>query len=382
MRDRSRGGDYRSRDRNDERFREDNSRYDNRNYNNRGRSDYGPRSRYSNTRGDYGPVLARELDSSYEEKVHRNYANSVFVGNLTYNCTPEDLKDYFSSVGEVVRADIITSRGHHRGMGTVEYTNTRDVDEAIRQFDGSYFMDRSIFVRQDNPPPESKHERSTNRRTLNNQRREGDQNSYIVRVQNLPYSINWQALKDMFKECGDVSRADVDMDSSGYSKGSGIVVFSDETTMNKAIDMYNNFECEGKTLSVTEVKKDQGEKTERNVRTPETLETPESIDSVNEESIVTATKFTEGYEPNGAPGNFIFCSNLPDSTAKSDLFDLFGTIGSIANAELRYDAVTKSPTGIAVVEYNDPADADICIDRLQKYNYGGCDLDISYAKKI
>lgn len=44
--------------------------------------------------------------------------------NLTFDCTPEDLKELFGTVGEVVEADIITSKGHHRGMGTVEFTKT------------------------------------------------------------------------------------------------------------------------------------------------------------------------------------------------------------------------------------------------------------------
>lgn len=50
----------------------------------------------SGARGDYGPLLARELDSTYEEKVNRNYSNSIFVGNLTYDSTPEDLTEFFT----------------------------------------------------------------------------------------------------------------------------------------------------------------------------------------------------------------------------------------------------------------------------------------------
>ncbi|CAL9729977.1 serine/arginine (SR)-type shuttling mRNA binding protein Hrb1p [Monosporozyma unispora] len=357
----------------------DNGRYRDRGYNSRGRQDYRMRGRYQSNRGDYGPVLAKELDSSYDEKVHRNYANSIFVGNLTYNCTPDDLKEHFSGIGEVVRADIITSRGHHRGMGTVEFTNTRDVDEAIRQFDGSYYMDRSIFVRQDNPPPESKRERPQNRRSENDFRKEINRPSFSVRVENLPYSINWQALKDMFKECGEVSRADVDVDGRGYSQGTGVVVFPDEAVLKKAIEMYNNCQIDGKTLSVTAINNSAKVQTE-DPEAQQPSPSPMVIDQEATSTTESATKFTEGYDANGERNNFIFCSNLPDSTAKSDLFDLFGTIGPVTNAELRYDA-SGNPTGIAVIEYGETVDADTCIERLNNYNYGGCDLNISYAKK-
>lgn len=337
------------------------------------------RSRYQSNRGDYGPVLAKELDSSYDEKVHRNYANSIFVGNLTYESTPDNLKEHFSTIGEVVRADIITSKGHHRGMGTVEFTNTRDVDEAIRQFDGSYFMDRAIFVRQDNPPPESKHERPQSRRVENDYRKENSSPSYSVRVENLPYSINWQALKDMFKECGEVSRADVDMDGRGYSQGTGVVAFPAEETLKKAIEMYHNYEIEGKRLSVVAI----DNSVEVSVGAAEGQQpspSPMLVDQEDTTNTETATRFTEGYEANGERNNFIFCSNLPESTAKSDLFDLFGTIGQVTEAELRYDD-SGNPTGIAVIEYSNIIDADTCIERLNNYNYGGCDLNISYAKK-
>lgn len=278
-----------------------------------------------------------------------------------------------------MRADIITSKGHHRGMGTVEFTNTRDVDEAIRQYDGSYFMDRSIFVRQDNPPPESKRERFQNRRTQNRNPREDYRRSYTVRVENLPFSINWQALKDMFKECGEVSRADIDVNAMGQSTGTGEIVFPYEDTMRRAIEKYNNYEIEGKTLKVCEIKRGSNNTQENTGQQPLVMSTTgeEHVDSDNKPN---GGDFTEGYVANGERNNFIFCSNLPESTARSDLFDLFGTIGSVSQAELRYDP-TGNPTGIAVVQYADISDADTCITRLNNYNYGGCDLNISYAKK-
>ncbi|GCE99328.1 mRNA-binding protein [Zygosaccharomyces mellis] len=336
-------------------------------------------SRFRKSKGDYGPVLARELDSTYDEKVNRNYANSVFVGNLTYDCTPEDLKDYFSQVGNVVRADIITSRGHHRGMGTVEFTNTEDVDEAIRRFDGAYFMDRQIFVRQDNPPPENNNsERVQERRRERSFTGIGSSNSggtgsgdisnapiYEVFVANLPYSVNWQALKDMFKECGNVIRADVELARNGYSRGFGTVIYGTPEEMQDAIARFHGYELEGRILEVREG---------RNSAVDESP--PEPIDDSNHFN----SEFTEGVTDGGERNCLIYCANLPFSTATSDLYDLFETIGKLNNAELRFDS-EGAPTGVAIVEYENIEDADVCIDRLNNYNYGGCDLEISYGKR-
>lgn len=334
-------------------------------------------------RGDYGPVLARELDSTYDEKVNRNYANSIFVGNLTYDCTPEDLKDHFSEVGEVVRADIITSRGHHRGMGTVEFTNSDDVDEAIRRFDSSYFMDRQVFVRQDNPPPESARERPPTRerkeRKPAGQYGQQQYPAYEVFVANLPYSVNWQALKDMFKECGNVIRADVELDRNGYSRGFGTAIFGTPEEMQAAIERYNGYELEGRVLDVREGRNATGA-----AGGPGASDAAGEAESVPAEPASTeapqTTGLTDGVVGGGERNNMIYCSNLPFSTATSDLYDLFETIGKVNNAELKYDAEGQ-PIGVAVVEYANIEDADVCMERLNNYNYGGCDLDISYAKR-
>lgn len=297
------------------------------------------------------------------------------MGNLTYDCAPEDLKDYFSQIGNVVRADIITSRGHHRGMGTVEFTNTDDVDEAIRRFDSAYFMDRQIFVRQDNPPPENNgRERIQERRkervfasnTGNNNINNNTNGSiYEVFVANLPYSINWQALKDMFKECGNVIRADVELDRNGYSRGFGTVIYGTSEEMHDAIVRFHGYELEGRILEVREGRKST---TDQPPQAP--------IDNSNHGF---NSEFTEGVFGDGERSCLIYCANLPFSTATSDLYDLFETIGKLNNAELKFDS-KGAPTGEAVVEYENAEDADVCIDRLNNYNYGGCDLEISYGR--
>ncbi|CCF59721.1 hypothetical protein KAFR_0H03110 [Kazachstania africana CBS 2517] len=400
---------YPSRQRNDYNrgSRYDTGRYDTGRYDNRNR-DYGapsrgrpgPRDRRTtrtfNNKGDYGPRLARELDSSYEEKVNRNYSNSIFVGNLTYDCTPDDLRDFFSQIGEVVRADIITSRGHHRGMGTVEFTNNDDVTEAIRQYDGSDFMERQIFVRQDNPPPESRrervppsndhrdryaasndrHSRPYDRASSRNTPSDGNYDGFEIFVANLPFSVNWQALKDMFKPCGNVLRADVELDHVGRSRGFGTVLFSNQEDMRRAIDDYNGYEIEGRRLDVRE-----GYRNSRNGNRNGADETNKDSNETEAQAQSNSTvDFTEGYISGDERNNFIYCSNLPFSTDRSDLYDLFETIGKVINAELRYDSANQ-PTGVAVIEYENIEDADVCIERLNNYNYGGCDLVISYAKK-
>jgi len=75
-----------------------------------------------------------------------------------------------------------------------------------------------------------------------------------VFVGNLPYTCSWQDLKDKFRVCGSVIRADVMLDMSGRSKGSGIVLFENGTEAQKAISTFDGTDFNGRLISVHEDK--------------------------------------------------------------------------------------------------------------------------------
>ncbi|HBY97807.1 MAG TPA: RNA-binding protein, partial [Chloroflexi bacterium] len=72
----------------------------------------------------------------------------LYVGNLPYNTTDEDLQRLFSQAGEVVSAQVITDRdtGRSRGFGFVEMEDQQNADEAIRKFDGKPYENRQLTV--------------------------------------------------------------------------------------------------------------------------------------------------------------------------------------------------------------------------------------------
>jgi RNA recognition motif-containing protein len=75
----------------------------------------------------------------------------LFVNNLGYSVSWQDLKDHFRSAGEVIRADVATEGGssqRSRGYGFVEFNNSSDAAEAVRVLNGSYLKGRQIFVRE------------------------------------------------------------------------------------------------------------------------------------------------------------------------------------------------------------------------------------------
>ena len=87
---------------------------------------------------------------------------NMYVGNLSFSVTEDDLKSVFSELGEVVSVNIIKDKysGKSKGFGFVEMPNNSEADKAIKSLNGSQLQGRDIKVNQATP----RGERSSRRR--------------------------------------------------------------------------------------------------------------------------------------------------------------------------------------------------------------------------
>jgi RNA recognition motif-containing protein len=78
---------------------------------------------------------------------------SIYVGNLDYEVTPEDLSTIFSDYGTVKRSTIPTDRetGKSRGFGFVDMSTNDEEDAAIAALDGADWMGRRLRVNKAKP---------------------------------------------------------------------------------------------------------------------------------------------------------------------------------------------------------------------------------------
>ena len=76
----------------------------------------------------------------------------VYVGNLPFNSTEDDLAGLFGQVGPVESVSIITDRdtGRSKGFGFVSM-GSDDADKAIAQFNGTEFNGRALTVNEARP---------------------------------------------------------------------------------------------------------------------------------------------------------------------------------------------------------------------------------------
>lgn len=80
----------------------------------------------------------------------------LYVGNLPYKTTGDDLNDLFSQVGEVLSASVLEDRetGRSRGFGFVEMENREAGNEAIERFNNAEFQGRNLVVNEAKPREE------------------------------------------------------------------------------------------------------------------------------------------------------------------------------------------------------------------------------------
>jgi len=81
---------------------------------------------------------------------------NIFVGNLDFNTSEEDLRQAFEAYGAVDRVSIMTDRetGRSRGFGFVEMTNAEDGEKAIEAHNGSQLGGRTLNVNEARPKAE------------------------------------------------------------------------------------------------------------------------------------------------------------------------------------------------------------------------------------
>lgn len=77
----------------------------------------------------------------------------IYVGNLAYSVTDEDLRSAFSAYGQVASARVVQDRdtGRSKGFGFVEMANSTEGQAAIDGLNGKDFKGRVVTVNQARP---------------------------------------------------------------------------------------------------------------------------------------------------------------------------------------------------------------------------------------
>ena len=78
------------------------------------------------------------------------YFMNIFVGNLKYSITEDDMRDIFGEYGELNSVKLITDKftGKSKGFGFVEMANDEEAKKAIEELNGAEVEGRSMVVNE------------------------------------------------------------------------------------------------------------------------------------------------------------------------------------------------------------------------------------------
>lgn len=198
-----------------------------------------------------------EQKSNHREHQQRNNNCRVFVGNLPFDVSWQDLKDFMRQAGNVDNATILQGAdGRSKGAGLVLYQHPKDADRAIRQLHGMEFRGRNIQVREDRESTKINANDSTDgNRNLTKSTDYTPETS--VFVGNLAFDTSWQDLKDFMRQAGNVAKADIMKSPDGRSKGCGVVSFENARDAKYAITTLNSSRLGGREIFVQEYNRDK-----------------------------------------------------------------------------------------------------------------------------
>lgn len=82
----------------------------------------------------------------------------IYVGNLSYNVTEDELRQEFASFGAVESVTILIDRltGRPKGFGFVEMASKAEADAAIAALNGKVLKERALTVNEARPRPENR----------------------------------------------------------------------------------------------------------------------------------------------------------------------------------------------------------------------------------
>lgn len=314
----------------------------------------------------------------------------LFVGNLPFSILKQDLCDLFRDIGTVIRGEVAMSpAGKSRGFGSVLFSTVEEAQNAIATFNNYEWNGRKIEVREDravsgnggsfrNPPANGVFETDGSTPVANVPLPGTNIDASTINVRslyvgNLPYSVGWQDLKDLFRSCGNVMRADIPADYQSRSKGFGTVVMSTVEEARKGVSMYNGFEWNGRRLEVREDRTFVEGAPRPNFSAPQqnnsasiyqnfpALGNPMPSQQYNQHHHhgVIGSGINQpvvGSIPGGAvtggaigavpsqsiAGRQLFIGNLPFSVQWQELKDLFRQVGTVQRADVAIDQQGRS----------------------------------------
>jgi len=191
-------------------------------------------------------------------------APKLFVGNLSWSVTTEELEAYLAQAGPVRECEVKRNyNGQSKGFALVSFADAASTEKAITMLHDVEMQGRRLIVRVDSRPedrpfyPADKGGRGRRGTPEEGGGRFGGRGrgrdreepppSERVFCGNLPFATTQEDLDDIFKTSGAIS-CQLVTDDSGQSRGYGIVTFETIDAATDAIATFNGFRVDSRPM--------------------------------------------------------------------------------------------------------------------------------------
>ncbi|RLW00693.1 hypothetical protein DV515_00008677 [Chloebia gouldiae] len=271
---------------------------------------------------------AKSKETMKENKKERD-ARTLFLKNLPYRITEDDIREVFENALEV--RIVMNKDGNSKGMAYVEFKTEAEADKALEEKQGTEIEGRAVVI--DFTGEKSQQE---------NQK--GESSTLIVN--NLSYAATEETLQEVFKKASSIK---VPQNNQGRPKGYAFVDFATAEDAREALNSLNNTEIEGRTIRL-EFSSPSWQKGNTNAR---------GGGGFNQQS------------------KTLFVRGLSEDTTEETLRESFE--GSIS-ARIVTDRDTGSSKGFGFVDFSSAEDAKAAKEAMEDGEIDGNKVTLDFAK--
>ncbi|KAM3932094.1 nucleolin isoform 3-T3 [Leptodactylus fuscus] len=270
-----------------------------------------------------------EKSKNLGQKKERD-ARTLFVKNLPYSTSVEDLQEVFENAKEV---RLLTGKeGNSKGVAYVEFNTEADADQAIQDKQGTEIEGRSLFI-------DYTGEKSQNAGGRRSTGGSAGGDFKVLVINNLAYSATEEILQEVFEKATSIR---IPQNNTGRPKGFAFVEFSSVEEAKEALDTLNNTEIEGRSIRI---------------------------------------EISQGGGPQGggraAQSKTLFVKGLSEDTTEETLKDAFD--GSV-NARIVTDRDTGTSKGFGFVDFSSTEDAKAAMEAMEDGEIDGSKVTLDFAK--
>lgn len=271
---------------------------------------------------------AKSKETIKENKKERD-ARTLFVKNLPYRITEDEIREVFENATEV--RIVMNKEGNSKGMAYIEFKTEAEANKALEEKRGTEIDGRTMVIDFTGEKSHQDHQK-------------GGGESKTLIVNNLSYAASEETLQELFKKASSIK---MPQNNQGRPKGYAFVEFPTAEDAREALNSCNNTEIEGRPIRL-EFSAPAWQKGTMNAR-----------GGFNQQS------------------KTLFVRGLSEDTTEETLRESFE--GSIS-ARIVTDRDTGSSKGFGFVDFSSPEDAKAAKEAMEDGEIDGNKVILDFAK--